>query len=276
MENKLNNIHYYYEPNFFQYLRTNSTSMPRPHFHENYEIYYLISGRRRFIIEDEIYDINPGDMVLVPKFKAHIIINTPDMDVDEFHEHFLLSPKETDFPELFRSCFDTHFHRLPNNARNTILECYHSMRVNTRKNDAFTEYCNHADLIKIMSTLARLPLSQKNTEQFTKNDMMMQEAALYIKNHCSQALTLGEIAAKYHFSREYFSAIFKASTGSGFNEYLTQMRVTKAIDLLINTDLSILEISNLCGFNDSNYFSTIFKKITTFSPKKFRTTHTVR
>lgn len=276
MGKSLDNAIYSFEPHFFNYKRDISSNMPRPHFHENYEIYYLISGRRRYIIENEIYDVYPGDLILIPKFKVHTIINTPDMESNEYHEQFLLSPKEKDFPELFRSCFDTHFYRLPNNARNTILECYHSLRVNKKKNDDFTDYCNRADLIKILSTLARLPLAQKNTELLSKNDLVMEDAALYIKKNCSNMLTLGEVAEKYHFSKEYFSAIFKTSTGSGFNEYLTQMRITKAIDLLLNTGTSISDISSQCGFNDSNYFTTVFKKVTGFSPKKFRTAHTPR
>lgn len=264
---------YSFEPHFFSYKRDISKNMVNPHFHENYELYYLLSGRRRYIIENEIYDIAPGDIILIPKFKAHIIVNTPDMEAEEFHECFLLSPKEKDFPAFFRQCFHTHYYRLPSSARNIILECFHSLRVNQKKNDDFTEYCNHADLIKILSTLARLPLSEKSTKAFTKNDLIMQDAALYIKENCDRPLTLSSVADRFNFSKEYFSAIFKSSVNSGFNEYLTQMRITKAIELLLNTRYSIMEISHLCGFNDSNYFTTVFKKTTGFSPRNFRSTH---
>lgn len=264
---------YSFEPRFFSYRRDTSKNMLNPHFHENYELYYLLSGRRRYIIENEIYDIVPGDMILIPKFKAHIIVNTPDMGNEEFHEQFLLSPKEKDFPAFFRQCFDTHYYHLPASARNIILECFHSLRVNQKKNDAFTEYCNHADLIKILSTLARLPLSEKNTKSFSQNDLIMQDAALYIKENCTSQLTLSSVAEKYNFSKEYFSAIFKSSVNSGFNEYLTQMRITKAIDLLLDTHQSIMDISHQCGFNDSNYFTTVFKRTTGFTPKKFRSMH---
>ena len=98
----------------------------------------------------------------------------------------------------------------------------------------------------------------------------MQEAAQYIRTNCSEQLTLNELAKKYSFSKEYFSTIFKETTGFGFNEYLNQMRVSKAIELLNSTSLSITEISAECGFNDSNYFATVFKKIVGTSPNLFR------
>lgn len=244
--------------------------MPRPHFHENYEIYYLISGQRRYFIENEIYDIYPDDMILIPERQVHKVWNSPDIDANEYHERFLLTPRKEDIPEKFLPCFDTHLYRLPEDAKKIILQCFEDLKANSNKLDEYTTDYNRANLIKILCTLARLPESAKHTSLLSKNDLLMQEAAQYIQTNCSSQLTLGEIAAKFSYSKEYFSTIFKETTGFGFNEYLNQMRISKAIELLNTTSLPITEISAECGFNDSNYFATVFKKIVGVTPNLFR------
>lgn len=273
MEKSSNNAFHTSEPFFFHYNRDLSSNMSKPHFHETYEIYYLISGQRRYFIENELYDVYPGDMILIPGMKIHKVWNTPSVSHHDYHERFLLTPKREDIPDIFLPCFDTHFYHLPQDARETILECFHSLQADSKNHDAYTTYYNHANLVKILCTLARLPASAKHTKQLSKNDLIMQDAALYIKNNCSSQLKLNEIAEKYYFSKEYFSTTFKEATGFGFNEYLNQMRISKSIDLLNDTSLSITEISDACGFNDSNYFATVFKKIMGGSPKQFRPRH---
>ena len=258
------------EPFFFHYNRGRSANMPAPHIHESYEIYYLISGQRRYFIENEIYDIYPGDIILIPGMKPHKVWNTPTVSVKEHHERFLLCPKKEEIPDIFLPCFDTHFYHLTDEANAIILECFQSLRANSSIHDAYTSYYNHANLTKILCTLARLPIAAKHTKQFSKNDQIIQDATLYIQNNCSQQLKLADMADKYFLSKEYFSTIFKETTGFGFNEYLNQMRISKAIELLNTTSLSIIEISAACGFNDSNYFSTVFKKLMGGPPNKFR------
>lgn len=270
MNHKKENSFYKIEPTFFHYNRDLSSNMPRAHFHKSFELYYLISGKRRYFIENEIYDVLPGDMILISGMQIHKVWNAPDTDIHEFHERYLLTPMKEDIPDKFLPCFDTHLYRLPEDAKETILQCFHSLRENSTRNDEYTQDLNQANLITILCTLARLPKSSKHTSMLSRNDLLMQEASQYIKNHCHEPLTLNQVAQKYSFTKEYFSTIFKLTTGSGFNEYLTQMRISKSIDLLNTTSLSITEISSLCGFNDSNYFSTCFKKNLGVTPRQFR------
>lgn len=272
---KLGNAYYQFEQNFFHYNRNRSTSMPKAHFHETYEIYYLIDGKRRYVIEDKMYDIYPGDMILIPEMVTHKVWNSPDTQSNEYHARFLLTPRKEDIPEIFLPCFDTHFYRLTETERKVILNCFEDLQRN-HKVDEYTSYYNQANLVKILHTLAKSKTTTKLNSHFTQTDIRMQEAATYIKDHCSQPITLEELAKKYSFSKEYFSTIFKETTGFGVNEYLNQMRIAKSISLLTTTTLSIMEISNQCGYNDSNYFSAVFKKITGVPPQKFRKIQTKR
>ena len=62
----------------------------------------------------------------------------------------------------------------------------------------------------------------------------------------------------------------KQTTGMGTSEYINLRRIKKAEDLLLNTNLSVSEISDRLGFTYQRYFSTIFKKVKGVSPSQFR------
>ena len=63
---------------------------------------------------------------------------------------------------------------------------------------------------------------------------------------------------------------FKETTGFGFKEYLLALRIKHACDMLLNTGFSITEIAYSSGFNDSNYFGDVFKRIKGVSPLQYR------
>ena len=272
---KTDKPYYLYEYSFFNYSRRISNSVPQAHFHETYEIYYLVEGNRRYVIEDKIYDIYPGDMILIPPMTTHKVWNSPDACEGEYHARFLLTPSPQEIPEVFLPCFETHYYHLTENEKQIITNCFEDLQHNQQK-DKYTSYYNHANLIKILHTLAKNKASAEPNLHFTHAGTQMQKAASYIKEHCNQPLTLDELAKHYGFTKEYFSTIFKDTTGFGFNEYLNQMRIAKSINLLTTTTLSIVEISSQCGFNDSNYFSAVFKKVVGFPPRKFRETQEKR
>ena len=82
-------------------------------------------------------------------------------------------------------------------------------------------------------------------------------------------LTLPNVAKHFFISPEHLSRMLKKETGFGFSEYLNLLRLQYAETLLQQSgNLSISEISEQCGFNDSNYFSVKFKKQYGISPKK--------
>ncbi len=93
----------------------------------------------------------------------------------------------------------------------------------------------------------------------------------YVYEHYSENnLTIQTIAKNVYLSQTYLCAFFKKSTGKTLNEYITEVRIEKAKELLQDSNDKLYEIATYIGFTDANYFSTLFKKYTGCTPSEFR------
>lgn len=96
------------------------------------------------------------------------------------------------------------------------------------------------------------------------------EIIKYITHHYHEALTLHDLASSIYISDSYFSRIFKEKTGKKFIDYLTEIRIYKAKQLLEHTDLKTNEVSISVGYPNARYFSQIFKRYTGYVPSEFK------
>ncbi len=259
------------EPNLFHYNRALSVTMSHMHYHDSYEMYYLLSGKRRYFINHKIYDLVPGDIILIPKNVIHNVLNSPGTEENEYHERYLITPHEEQIPENLRGCFHQHFYRLPRDVSAYIRNEIEEIEKDFTLNDEYTLQAYRAHLIKILILLSRFGNSAgSHKPELSHMSYIMQEAASYIDHHFNRNLTLSELAEKYSYTKEYFSGEFKKSTGRGFSEYLNHVRIVHALELLADKSLHISDISAKCGFHDSNYFSFVFKKVIGVSPLQYR------
>ncbi len=237
------------------------------HFHRHYEIYYLIKGSRRYIIENTIYDIQAGDMILIPPMLMHQTQRVPGTEQKEIHERMLFNLSE--IPEILKPCFEQYFYR-PNDEIKDQIKALIDESIKEGNKDAQSQFLHKLNIHKILLMLLRMPKQEATPQQLSERDRLMQNAACYIKEHCHNHITLKEIADRMGFTPEYFSSVFKTAIGLNFVDYLNNMRIAKAINYLNQTDLPISVISEKCGFNDSNYFAIVFKKIVGISPRNYR------
>jgi len=92
----------------------------------------------------------------------------------------------------------------------------------------------------------------------------------YIKEHCFEDLTLNKIASIACMNPSYFSAFFKKNTGQNFKSYLSSLRMQKALQLLLQTDMKIYEISNTVGYKSVRQFTDTFKQEYGVSPMDYK------
>jgi two-component system, response regulator YesN len=114
-------------------------------------------------------------------------------------------------------------------------------------------------------------LAYRDSHPSGQHAHLIRQTKEYIAHHYADAeLSLNQVAARANLSASHFSAVFSRETGQTFKEYLTEVRIKKAKELLRMTALRSADIAYQVGYNDPHYFSSVFKKHTGLSPIEFR------
>lgn len=123
-----------------------------------------------------------------------------------------------------------------------------------------------AYMLKLFCDLAAY-VANKNT---TKNSKTINKIRAIIQEGYARELPISRIAEEVFLTPNYISLIFKKETGETITDYITKIRINKAMELLHTTDLKVMEISEQVGYENPHYFSTVFKKTVGVHPLKYR------
>lgn len=113
-------------------------------------------------------------------------------------------------------------------------------------------------------------LRQMREQREEQTLSVLDRAKQYIMENFTEDLSLEDVADVVHLNPHYFSKIFKQQCGETFIDYVTRLRIEKAIALIRSTPLSLKEVCFEVGYKDPNYFSRVFKKITGVSPTAYK------
>ena len=108
------------------------------------------------------------------------------------------------------------------------------------------------------------------TKKQEKEVGVIGKAKEYINQKFSKDISLEEVAKHVDISSYYFSKLFKEEEGMNFIEYVTELRIGKAKQMLMQGNVSIKEVCIEAGYTDPNYFSRIFKKVVGCTPTEYR------
>lgn len=259
---------------------TNSMGMSSSHFHDYYEIYYLLEGKRRYFINHSLYDVSPHDIILVNKGDIH---QTQSCSSDDKHVRYLITFSDSllnglgsEFDKDFlMKIFENKKIHVPESMQNAFNMLLHKAETKIKQQDPCSQYIAKLNFLELLVDMNKF--STKNSyplmDDLTVYENSIQEVCRYICNYYNKPISLDQMAKIAYMSPTYFSKKFKRVTGFGFNEYLNNVRIKMATNLLMETQLSITEIATFCGYQDSNYFGDVFKKIIGISPNKYRKEH---
>ena len=130
-------------------------------------------------------------------------------------------------------------------------------------------------LKSILFRLIYIIISHKETIEITSNIQTKSLEKLkyilkYVEEHYSEHITIEEMAKLTFYSKSHFMKFFKSHIGTGFIDYLNNYRLMMSEQMLKTSDLSVIEIAQLNGFDNISYFNRIFKKKYNLSPSKLR------
>jgi two-component system, response regulator YesN len=106
-------------------------------------------------------------------------------------------------------------------------------------------------------------------EMTTRNEDVI-KAQKYVQFHLGEKISLTEVADHLHLNSSYFSRMYKKETGEGFVEYVTRLKMEKAIELLDHSIKSVEQIAYELGFDSKSYFLKTFKRFYGVSPKSHK------
>ncbi len=244
-------------------LKQSGSVMHSHHHHEEFELYYMISGRCSYFIEDKSYDVLAGDLVIIPENIIHRTKYT-----SESHVRILIECSGDFIPEDARAKLKGLYYVYRNSSVSSdILAMLKRIEREYKTPDEFSFEAIKAEMRLLIYTMVR---NKNDLGKAEIQNSLIESVVAYIKENFASDITLSGVAKAHFVSPEHLSRTFKRETEFGFNEYLTIIRLRYAEGRLKNRKgESISKIAYDSGFNDSNYFSDKFKKTYGVSPLKY-------
>ena len=243
------------------------------HAHDFLELYYFLDGSVTYYIEDQVYDLCPGDLLIIPAGKMHrpVIANE-----HAAYERMVLwiTPQylqSIDSPagDLQKNLqkVGEHGYCVPFRGDETVfVTALLKKLLYMQKNDADPKFCAGAVelyLWTIFRSYGVIDTTHRNETQ------VIPQVIRYITEHFSEPLTLEDIAAEFFVSKSYLNRHFKAYTNSTVYAYIMALRLTHARRML-REGIPAVEAGRECGFSDYSTFYKDFKTQTGLSPQQFK------
>lgn len=238
---------------------------------------YGLEGKVKISIKGKLFTLKPCDMLIInagvkyktykSKGKTQII----SFDYTQKFSHIKYAIHSVtdinnitekveleDHPELNEYIYCENLHTLKSIIRTIITEY--------EKKLPDYDIITSSLLKSVIFTAVRKAVAQKRIN----TNIDIEKLVLFIHENYKGNLNNNILSEHFHFHPNYINNVFKKYMGQTIHKYIIELRITNAISLLEESDLSIDEIARETGFYDCSYFSKYFKKATGVSPKAYR------
>ena len=265
MENRMSFIE-------IEYRETNKEwNMADLQAHNFYEIYYLLKGERHIFIEDKIFTLHENSIVIIPPFYMHKTEGGPYQRINVYLSEDLLEGNERKF---LSNCSSILSFELDSAKRDVVLSLFHPFLKEDNKEDILKKkyslsFAKTFLYILQSSTLTPLTYSPSISKN-NSNKAFILDIVAYINTHFHEKLSLDALKKQFFVSKNTLCKNFQQVMHCSVMEYCSAVRLNEAKQLLLTTDKSIEDISDLCGYSSANYFSLFFKSKTGLAPSNYR------
>ncbi len=254
------------------------------HSHQEYEIYFFHAGSCRYLIHNKIYDLEPGDIILMDGVTLHkpnirskseyvrsVIHFSPAWIkgvLEEMGSMYLLDP----FKKLHHCLIRTKENQESNRLEEIVCRLA-ELRWTTDLQDDYAETEMKVLLLQALISVNRLGKIDSIKLSNNKADKTehAENIAAYVQTNYMKKLTLDSIAATLNLSKSYVSHVFKEMTGFTVMEYLMGCRLTQVKYLLeMEPSKALKDVAIESGFESVPHFSRYFKKKVGVTAREYR------
>ena len=244
------------------------------HDHSAIEILLTLEGMVTYTIEDKVYQVRKGEILIIPQDTAHSLT----MEEGSSRYLYLFEPDAIMTMRDIKSMaiyFNKPFHlRDGSDAHVRIRELRLRAKDLYEKRELMWNTACYSCILRVYATLGQRYLSgirPRTADNMRNMDSEVINAVMtYINNHYREELSLENVAGFAGFSRYYFSRSFKKQTGYSFKDYLCQKRLQVAMDLLIRTNRSMRDVAIESGFGSVATFNRVFREKKGCTPTQYR------
>ena len=242
------------------------------HSHVFYEILYICSGNIQYLIKTERYQIQPGDIIIVPPGVGHQPILT-DLQNTPYRRYVLwLSPL---FMKGVTPLFPDYDFSKPRLLRTSgtkwaiLKDKFHAGILEAEQKRPGWNACVYGNTLELVTLLYRATVDKKSTHLKSEKPELLENILIFIESNLAQNLSLDDTGRRFFVSRSTISNTFRKEMGISFYQYVTQRRLVAAKNLILeNIPMEI--IAGQVGFSDYSSFYRAFKSEYGISPRQFR------
>jgi len=246
------------------------------HSHDFTSLIFILEGKCRYIIDGVEYPVQEGNLIIISPYSLHERVILPTEHVVEFHvgfNNFCIKG----LPDGYIQTSNLMPITMINSYKQTFTNCCEEIINEQNKNEPYKPLIIKALVMKLITLIIRENALTDCTNQQTsitieKTDRaeIVQAIINYMNENYAKDISLSKLSQNMYLSSVYISKIFKEEIGDSPINYLIQIRLAKACELLEqNRGLSIKEIAQIVGYQDAYYFSKLFKKYYGASPSKY-------
>jgi AraC-like DNA-binding protein len=266
----------------YQHTKSPQSELP-DHLHDWYEIVYVYGGKGTFFIDSQFYEMNPGDLFVIPGNTIHRGFpdsSDPVTSTAVFFARSLTQPESLGESYSALRCFDDarkykHYkiqttRALQEDTEETLAEIH--SEVLARKPGY-----RHAVRLLLQRLLLGLNRQSVPEQQLSGTHVDARVGPIWLREtlheidpHPERDAGLSALASRAAVSSAHFSRTFKQWTGMNVTDYVNAKRIVRAKELLLEAECSVVQAAELCGFESLPHFHRTFKKITGATPGQYK------
>ncbi len=247
-----------------------------PHWHEDLEIFYTVSGENKHYINGQCCVAHPGRVIVTNCEFVHHIEPDPELDhVDQLTGLLIMVDRrflDNNF-EGYRTIFFTNEKEQASDEVISCIEKIHAFMGRERPGayDYLYERSLILELLYLLCGEGVVERKNASAAGTMKENEKIRQILAYVADHYGESLTQSSAAEYFHFTPTYFSRYFKKCTGKTFVEYLTDYRLEVACQALMqHSGQSVNQIAMDCGFSDVRRLIVTFKEKFGMTPLQYR------